>query len=122
MFDAAPSLMPFITAGKLRVLAAASPQGHRLLPDVPAFAELGFPAMDIALWYGIVAPAQTPRPIVQRLSAELIKILDMPEIRTSLMDQGADPKGGSPEDFAAFMQAERARWGPVVKQAGINPE
>jgi tripartite-type tricarboxylate transporter receptor subunit TctC len=122
MFDAAPSLLPFITAGKLRVLAAASPQRHRLLPDIPSFAELGLPRMDIALWYGIVAPAGTPQPIVQRLNAELIKILEMPDVRKSLADQGADVKGGSPEDFAAFMRDEQARWGEVVKQAGIKPE
>jgi len=122
MFDAAPSLLPFITAGKLRVLAAASPERHRLLPDIPTFAELGFPGMDIALWYGIAAPAGTPQPIVQRLNAELLKILDMSDIRKSLTEQGADIKSGTPEDFGAFMRAEQARWGVVVKQAGIKPE
>jgi tripartite-type tricarboxylate transporter receptor subunit TctC len=122
MFDAVPSLLPFITAGKLRVLAAASPEHHRLLPDIPTFAELGYPKMDIALWYGIAAPADTPRSVVQRLNTELVKILDMPDIRKSLADQGADIKGGTPEDFAAFMHAEQARWGAVVKQAGIKPE
>ena len=83
MFDATPSLLPFITAGKLRALAAASPQRHRLLPDVPSFAELGYPGMDIALWYGVAAPGGTPAPIVQRLNAELIKILNTPDIRKS---------------------------------------
>jgi tripartite-type tricarboxylate transporter receptor subunit TctC len=122
MFDATPSLLPFVTAGKLRVLAAASPERHRLLPDIPTFAELGLPGMDIALWYGIAAPAGTPRPIVQRLNAELVKILDMPDVRRSLSDQGADIKSGSPEDFGTFMREEQARWGPVVKQAGIKPE
>jgi tripartite-type tricarboxylate transporter receptor subunit TctC len=122
MFDATPSLLPFITAGKLRVLAAASPERHRLLPDIPTFAELGLPRMDIALWYGIAAPAGTPRPIVQRLNTELVKILDLPDIRQSLADQGADVKSGSPEDFGAFMRDEQARWGVVVKQAGIKPE
>jgi tripartite-type tricarboxylate transporter receptor subunit TctC len=122
MFDATPSLLPFVTAGKLRVLAAASPERHRLLPDIPTFAELGLPGMDIALWYGIAAPAGTPRPIVQRLNAELVKILDMPDVRRTLSDQGADIKSGSPEDFGTFMREEQARWGPVVKQAGIKPE
>jgi tripartite-type tricarboxylate transporter receptor subunit TctC len=122
MFDATPSLLPFVTAGKLRVLAAASPERHRLLPDIPTFAELGLPGMDIALWYGIAAPAGTPRPIVQRLNAELVKILDMPDVRRSLSDQGADIKSGSPEDFGVFMREEQARWGPVVKQAGIKPD
>ena len=122
MFDATPSLLPYITAGKLRPLAAASPQRHRLLPDVPSFAELGYPGMDIALWYGVAAPGGTPAPIVQRLNAELAKIVDMPDIRKSLTEQGADVQGGTPEDFVAFMRNESARWGAVVKRAGIKPE
>jgi len=122
MFDAVPSLLPFITAGKLRVLAAASAQRNRVLPDAPSFAELGLPKMDIALWYGIVAPGNTPRPVVQRLNGELTKILDMPDIRKILTEQGAELKSGTPEDFAAFMRDEQARWGPVVQQAGIKPE
>jgi tripartite-type tricarboxylate transporter receptor subunit TctC len=104
------------------VLAAASPERHRLLPDIPTFAELGYAKMDIALWYGIAAPADTPRFVVQRLNTELVKILDMPDIQKSFADQGADINGGTPEDFAAFMHAEQARWGAVVKQAGIKPE
>ena len=122
MFDATPSLLPHITAGRLRPLAAASPQRHRLLPDVPTFAELGYPGMDIALWYGIAAPGGTPTAVVQRLNAELVKILDMPDIRKSLTAQGADVAGGSAEAFGAFMRNEQARWGAVVKQAGIKPE
>jgi tripartite-type tricarboxylate transporter receptor subunit TctC len=122
MFDAVPSLLPFITAGKLRVLAAASPERHRLLPDIPTFAELGYAKMDISLWYGIVARGDTPPLIVRRLNAELGKILDMPDIRKSFADQGADAKGGTPEEFGAFMREESARWGAVVKQAGIKLE
>jgi tripartite-type tricarboxylate transporter receptor subunit TctC len=78
--------------------------------------------MDIALWYGIVAPGGTPAPIVQRLNAELAKIVAMPDVRANLSEQGADLQGGTPEDFAAFMRAESARWSVVVKQAGIKPE
>jgi tripartite-type tricarboxylate transporter receptor subunit TctC len=122
MFDATPSLLPSIEAGKLRPIAAASPQRHRLLPDVPSFAEVGYPGMDIALWYGVVVPAGTPAPIVQRLNAELAKVVDMPDVRKNLSEQGADLQGGSAEDFAAFMRAESARWSVVVKQAGIKPE
>jgi tripartite-type tricarboxylate transporter receptor subunit TctC len=122
MFDAVPSLLPFITAGKLRPLAAASVERNRLLPDIPTFAELGYGAMDISLWYGIVAPAGTPQPIVQRLNAELVKTLDMPDVRKSFADQGADAKGGTPADFDAFMREESARWRTVVKQAGIKQD
>jgi len=122
MFDATPSLLPNITEGKLRPIAAASPQRHRLLPDVASFAELGYPGMDIALWYGVVVPGGTPAPIVQRLNAELAKIVEMPDVRKTLGEQGADLQGGSTEDFAAFMRNETARWGVVVKQAGIKPD
>ena len=100
MFDATPSLLPNIQAGKLRPIAAASPQRHRLLPDVPSFAEVGYPGMDIALWYGVVVPGGTPAPIVQRLNAELAKIVEMPDVRKNLSEQGADLQGGSAEDFA----------------------
>jgi len=122
MFDAAPSLLPFIASGQVRPLAAASRERHRLLPDVPSFAELGYPGMDISLWYGIVAPAGTPQSIVQRLNAELVKILDMPEIRRSFAEQGADVQGGTPTWFGAFMREESARWATVIKEAGIKPE
>jgi tripartite-type tricarboxylate transporter receptor subunit TctC len=122
MFDAAPSLLPFIASGQLRPLAAASPERHRLLPQTPTFAELGYPRMDISLWYGVVAPAATPQPVVRRLNTELMKILDMPEIRKSFADQGADVEGGTPAAFDAFMRKEQARWGTVIAQAGIKAE
>lgn len=122
MFDAAPSLLPFIMSHQLRALAAASRRRHRLLPEIPSFAELGYDRMDISLWYGIVAPAATPAAIVQRLNAELGKVLDMADVRTSFADQGADIEGGTPASFDAFMREESARWGTVVKQAGIKPE
>src|ERR1044072_3037990 len=122
MFDATPSLLPNITAGKRRPLAAATPRRHRLLPDVPSFAELGYPKMDIALWYGIVSRGGTPVPIVQRLNTELAKILQMPDVRKALADQGADVSSGSPEDFAPFRPNEPERWTAVVRQAGIKPE
>jgi tripartite-type tricarboxylate transporter receptor subunit TctC len=122
MFDAAPSLLPFITSDKLRPLAAASAERHRLLPDIPTFAELGYGGMDISLWYGIAAPAGTPPAIVQRLNGELGKILAMPDIRASFAKQGADPAGGTAEQFGAFMRAESARWREVVKQAGIKAD
>jgi tripartite-type tricarboxylate transporter receptor subunit TctC len=122
MFDAAPSLLPFIMSRQLRPLAAASRQRHRLLPDTPTFGELGYDGMDISLWYGVVAPGGTPQAIVQRLNTELAKILDMPDVRKSLVEQGADIAGGTPAAFDRFMREEQARWGAVIKQAGIRPE
>jgi tripartite-type tricarboxylate transporter receptor subunit TctC len=120
MFDGAPSLINFVRAGKLRVLAAASPARNRLLPDVPTFAELGYPRIAVALWYGIEAPAGTPRPVVEKLNHEINRALAEPDVRERLLGQGADPVPGTPEAFGAFMQQEMAKWAPVVKQAGVK--
>jgi tripartite-type tricarboxylate transporter receptor subunit TctC len=120
MFDAAPSLIAHVRSGKLRVLAAASAERNRLLPDVPTFAELGFPKVAVSLWYGLLAPAGTPRPIIERLNREVAKILETPEIGERLRAQGAEPMPGTPEAFASFMQEEMAKWAPVVKQAGVK--
>ena len=122
MFDAVPSLLPFITAEKVRPLAAASGTRHPLLPAIPTFAELGFSGMEISLWYGVTAPAGTPKPIVEKLNAALARILELPEIRESFAKQGADAAGGTPEQYDAFIRAEFARWREVVKQAGIKAE
>ncbi|MFL5050736.1 MAG: Bug family tripartite tricarboxylate transporter substrate binding protein [Xanthobacteraceae bacterium] len=122
MFDAVPSLLPFITAEKVRPVAAASPTRHPLLPAIPTFAELGFSGMDISLWYGITAPAGMPKPIVEKLNAALGKILEIPEIRESFAKQGAETAGGTPQQYDAFIRAESAKWREVVKQAGIKAE
>jgi tripartite-type tricarboxylate transporter receptor subunit TctC len=122
MIDGLPALLPFITAGRLRPLAVASLKRHPVLPELPTFAELGYAGMDVTLWFGLVAPAATPQPVIRRLNAELVRILAMPDLRKSFMDQGAEPGGGTPEDFGDFMRAESARWRVVVKQAGIKAE
>jgi tripartite-type tricarboxylate transporter receptor subunit TctC len=122
MFDAAPSLLAFILAGKLRPLAIAGGERIRLLPDIPTFAEIGYPGMNISLWYGVVAPAGTPQAIVQRLNVELVKILAMDEIRESFAKQATEPAGGTPEQFDAFMRAESDRWGKVIRAANVKPE
>jgi tripartite-type tricarboxylate transporter receptor subunit TctC len=120
MFDAAPSLIQHVRSGKLRVLAAASAQRNRLLPDVPTFAELGHPRITVSLWYGLLAPAGTPHTVVDKLNRETLKVLESAEVREKLAAQGAEPMPGSPEAFAAFMQDEMAKWAPVVKQAGVK--
>lgn len=120
MFDAAPSLIQHVRSGKLRVLAAASPQRNRLLPEVPTFAELGYPKIAVSLWYGLLAPAGTPGGTIERLNREVIRALESPDVRERLLAQGAEPMPGTPEAFASFMQEERAKWAPVVKQAGVK--
>jgi tripartite-type tricarboxylate transporter receptor subunit TctC len=120
MFDAAPSLIQHVKSGKLRVLAAASAQRNRLLPEVPTFAELGYPKVAVSLWYGLLAPAGTPRPVIDRLNRETRKALEAADIREKLLAQGAEPMPGSPEAFATFMHEESAKWAPVVKHAGVK--
>src|SRR5262245_19983534 len=122
MFDAVPSLLPFIIDEKVRPLAAASGTRHPQLPALPTFAELGFNGVDISLWYGITAPAGTPKPIVEKLNIALAKSLELPDIREGFAKQGADPGGGSPAEYDAFIRVESARWREVVKEAGIKAE
>jgi tripartite-type tricarboxylate transporter receptor subunit TctC len=122
MFDAVPSLLPFITTEQLRPLAAASAARHPLLPALPTFAELGFNGVDVSLWYGITAPAGTPKPIVEKLNAALAKSLQLPDIREGFAKQGAEAGGGTPEQYDVFIRQESARWREVVKEAGIKAE
>src|SRR5688572_12663090 len=120
MFDAAPSLLAHVRAGNLRVLAAASAERNRLLPEVPTFAELGHPRVAVSLWYGLLAPAATAAPIVARVNGEVTKILQSADVRERLAAQGAEPMPGTPQAFASFMREEMAKWAPVVKQAGVK--
>ena len=122
MFDAAPSLIAHVRSGKLRVLAAASTERNRLLPDVPTFAELGYPKVNVSLWYGLLAPAGTPRPVIEKLSRAVGQILDSKDVAERLQAQGAEPMRGAPEAFAAFMREEMAKWAPVVKTANVKAE
>src|SRR3954467_4692374 len=120
MFDAAPSLIQHVKSGKLRVLAAASAQRNRLLPEVPTFAELGYPKVAVSLWYGLLAPAGTPGPVIDRLNRETPTGRESGDIGDKRLAGGAEPMPGSPEAFGAFMQEESAKWAPVVKQAGVK--
>jgi tripartite-type tricarboxylate transporter receptor subunit TctC len=122
MFDAAPSLIAHVRSGKLRVLAAASSERNRLLPDVPTFAELGYPQINVSLWYGLLAPAGTPRAVVDKLNRSVGQILEAKDVTERLHAQGAEPMRGTPEAFAAFMRQEMAKWAPVVKAANVKAE
>jgi tripartite-type tricarboxylate transporter receptor subunit TctC len=120
MFDAAPSLIAHVRSGRLRVLGAASAERNRLLPEVPTFGELGYPKVAVSLWYGLLAPAGTPKPLVEKLNREAARALTSSDVRDKLQAQGAEPMPGTPEAFASFMQEEMAKWAPVVKQAGVK--
>ncbi|HEY0886161.1 MAG TPA: tripartite tricarboxylate transporter substrate binding protein [Ramlibacter sp.] len=113
-------LVPHVQAGKLRALAVASPKRIPELPDLPTMAEAGLPDFHVLSWNGLAAPAGTPKPIIDKLNREVNKILDMPEVRKQLQSLGGDPIGGTPEEFARFVDREIKQWGAVVKSANFS--
>ena len=119
---ALPTVEGHLKAGKLRALAFTSAQRVPVAPDVPTLAESGFPGFEVVSWYGILAPAGTPRDIVRKLNAEINRILALPRVRERLAALGAEPTGGTPEEFAATIKADTARWAKVVADAGIRIE
>ena len=111
-----------VRAGKLRALAVASQRRLDAAPDVPTFAEAGLPGVEAKGWQGIMVPVGTPQPIVQRLHAEIRKTLANPELRGQLADTGAEIGGETPEEFAAFVEADRVRWRRWATDARIEPQ
>jgi tripartite-type tricarboxylate transporter receptor subunit TctC len=120
--NGAPAVMPHVNSGRLRALAVSSLTRLPSLPDIPTLDESGVKGFEANGWYGIVAPAGTPREIVARLNAEIRRIVATPELRARLDAEGAIPAADSPEAFAAFIASEIARWGAVLKRAGIEPQ
>ena len=118
-FNTMLSTMPYVKAGRLRALALTSTERSPALPDLPTVAEAGVPGYAATSWYGISAPARTPKEIIARLNAELVKILKMPDIREQLSSQGVEPVGNTPEQFAAYIEAEIAKWAKVIKDRKI---
>ncbi len=122
MFDNLPSSLAFIKAGKLRALAVTSKTRAAALPDVPTMVEAGVPDFEASSWFGILAPAGTPRDIVVRINAEVARWLATPDAREKLAGQGAIAAGGAPEDFARHIASESAKWAKVVKASGAKVE
>jgi tripartite-type tricarboxylate transporter receptor subunit TctC len=122
MFDALAASMPNVRAGKLKSLAVTGKGRHPMLPNVPTFDELGFSEYQASTWFGLVAPAGTPRPIIEKLAAACAVVAKKPEVAQRYADYGGEPVGSSPAEFTAYMQAERAKWGAVVKRSGIKLE
>jgi tripartite-type tricarboxylate transporter receptor subunit TctC len=120
MFDNMPSVMPHVKAGKLRALAVTTARRSPALPDVPTIAESGVPGYDTSSWFGLLAPAGTPADVVARLNAAIAKALADPDVKTKLAEQGAEPHPEKPEQFAAFIASETAKWGKVVKESGAS--
>jgi tripartite-type tricarboxylate transporter receptor subunit TctC len=119
MFDNLPSSLAFIKAGKLRAIAVTSTTRSAALPDVPTVADT-VPGFEASSWFGILAPAGTPRDIVMKINGETAKWLASPDAKEKLAAQGANVASGTPEDFAKHIQAETAKWAKVVKESGAK--
>jgi tripartite-type tricarboxylate transporter receptor subunit TctC len=117
-----PTVLPHVKSGKVRVLAVTGKRRSPELPEVSTVDEAGVPGYELSPWYGLLAPAGTPRGIVARLAAEVTKIVRAAEIRDKLAVQGAEVAGGSPEEFAAVIQADSLTWSRVVKDTGMRGE
>lgn len=119
-FASFPAAAALIRAGKLQPLAVTTARRTALLPDVPTLAELGYHDFDYRVFYGLVAPSGTPVTVIDRLQAEVQRVLQAPEVRSTLMANGVEPAGGTPAQFAAFLDAQRSLWERVVKTSGAR--
>jgi tripartite-type tricarboxylate transporter receptor subunit TctC len=122
MFDNTPNVLPHVKAGKLRALGSSGPTRSPMTPDVPTVAEAGVAGYDVMVWFGLVAPAGTPREVVDKLNAEVRKILAMPDVRERFLAQGVEPLGSTPEQFGEHIREQMAKWGKVVRDAGVKAE
>jgi tripartite-type tricarboxylate transporter receptor subunit TctC len=121
LFDSVPTMAPLITAGKVRALGTSGTARSAILPDVPTIAEAGVPGFQATLWVGLMAPAGTPQPIVDKLNAEISKIVSRPDIKAAWQKQGAEPVTMTQPEFKAFMDAQIAKWADVIKANDIKP-
>jgi tripartite-type tricarboxylate transporter receptor subunit TctC len=110
-----------VRAGRLRAIAVTTPKRLAASPDIPAVAE-ALPGFEVVGWYGVIGPANMPQPLVAKLHADLIKVLNMPDIRTRIESDGSEPVGSNPEDFRRFMHADMEKWSKVVKESGAKLE
>ena len=110
----------YVASGKLRALGIASHARSGLMPDVPTIAEMGLPGYEGVLWMGLIAPAGTPKPVIDKLAAAVKHAVEMPELAARLKRDGIDPVGGTPEDFAALIRREIAQWRALAKSANIR--
>jgi tripartite-type tricarboxylate transporter receptor subunit TctC len=113
---------PFVKSGKLRAVAVTSMERSALLAEVPTVAEQGYPRFEVSGWYGMVAPAGTPRDAIMLLHTEIARILKLPEVRERLAGDGAVAVGSSPETFGAYIRSEIAKWAPVIRASGATAE
>lgn len=122
MFNSLPPVLEFVKAKRLRVLAITSAKRYASLPDVPTFAESGYKELITGSWYAVWAPAKTPEALVTRLNADIVRIVNLPDVRGRIQELGGEPAGSTPAEFDAFQKADMARWAQVVKDSGAKAE
>ena len=120
MFDNLANAMPQVKAGKLKALAVTTAQRSKLAPELPTMAEAGVPGFDISTWFGLLAPAGTPRDVIAKWNGEVVRILNTPEMRERITAQGAEPAPTTPEQFAAFIAQELTKYARIVKASGAK--
>ncbi len=114
------STMPFIKDGRLKALAVLGAKRSPIAPDVPTVAESGLPGFEVTSWFGVVAPAKTPREVITKLNREIVGILKMPDVRERLLAQGGEPVGNTPEEFGQMIRSETKKFADIIKSAGIK--
>lgn len=114
------TMLPHVKSGRVRAIAVTGSKRSTVLPELPTIAESAFPGFESGVWYGVLAPARTPPEVVARLNAELVKIVQSPEVRKLLQEQGAEPVGSSAQEFGNLIRTDIARWNKVIKAAGIT--
>ena len=122
VFATGASAVPQIKNGKIKGLAVTTIKRSALMPELPTIAESGLKGYDANNWYGVMVPAKTPRAVINRLNAETTKVLNMPDVKSFLFNQGLDAAPGTPEAFGAYIKAERVKWAKVIKAAGAKAE
>ncbi len=120
--DNLPLALPYIKSGRLRALAVVGPRRQPMLPDVPTMVEAGIPGYELTNWFGLMLPAGTPRDVVQRINADIAKVLKMPDVRERLLGMAAEPVGSTPEQFSVFLKSETEKWAKVIKDGAITAE
>lgn len=121
-FNSIGTALPQIRAGKIRALALVSNKRSNALPDVPTFPELGIPTLNGGAWFGIFAPASTPRAIVEKVSADINGFLREPDMQKWLRDQGMEPTGMTPDQFTQFIKGDIAKWRKMIPEVGVKPD
>ena len=121
-FANVPAILAYVKSGRLRALATTGARRSELMPEVPTMKEAGVPGIEVAVWYGILAPAATPRPVVDAVAQAVIRATRDPDTRRRLLEQGAEPVGSTPEEFSKLLREEVARWGEVVRVSGARAE